>query len=75
MVNYDNYMRQCIISPNDKKEINKPCLVRKSASVIEQPCNSSPTGALILTGNLLLCVLKHRVIKCQQASVELSFNQ
>ena len=68
-------MRQCIISPNDKKEINKPCLARKSASVIGQPCNSSPTGALILTGNLLLCVLKQQVIKCQQASVELSFNQ
>ena len=36
----------------------KPCLARKSASVMGQPCNNSPTGALILTGNLLLCVLK-----------------
>lgn len=36
----------------------KPCLARKSASVMGQPCSNSPTGALILTGNLLLCVLK-----------------
>lgn len=39
----------------------KPCLARKSASVMGQPCNNSPTGALILTGNLLLCVLKWKV--------------
>lgn len=33
-------------------------MVKKSASVMGQPCNSSPTGALMLTGNLLDWVLK-----------------
>ena len=41
-----------------KSLLYPPCLAKKSASVMGQACNSSPTGALILTGNLLDCVLK-----------------
>jgi len=38
-----------------------PCLARKSASLIGHPCSNSPTGALMLTGNLLFSVLKHEI--------------
>lgn len=35
-----------------------PCLARKSASLKGHTCSNSPTGALMLTGNLLFSVLK-----------------
>lgn len=54
-VSYEGNMQK---QPQLLTSSNIPCLVRKSASVMGQPCSNSPTGALMLTGNLLFCVLK-----------------
>lgn len=39
-----------------------------------QPCNNSPTGALILTGNLLVCVLKMTVASIFVVLISLTNN-